>query len=97
MSETKRKNDPATYRKLSEPHASPEAASETISAFYEKVAALRKEHSIADVVIIVKDSVEYPDGKIGDIINIHQMGDSANGLPMAAYAYGVMQAVTAKG
>lgn len=89
---SKFKNDPENYYKMSEPHESPEKANEALQKFYEKVSEARKEFKIADILVITKDSVRHEDGEVGQFMQHSQYGDQLNGVSMAAYAYGQLQA-----
>ena len=89
---SKFKNDPENYHKMSEPHESPEKANEALQKFYEKVEAARKEFKIADILVITKDSIRYEDGEVGQFMQHSQYGNQLNGVSMAAYAYGQLQA-----
>ena len=89
---SKFKNDPDNYHKMSEPHESPEKANEALQKFYEKVSEARKEFKIADILVITKDSVRYEDGEVGQFMQHSQYGNQLNGVSMAAYAYGQLQA-----
>lgn len=86
------KNDPDNYHRMSEPHESPDLADEALRKFYEKVSEARKEFKISDILVITKDSVRYPDGEIGQFMQHSQYGNLLNGVTMAAYAYGQLQA-----
>jgi hypothetical protein len=90
--EDKITHDPENYHKMSVPHESPDLANEALRGFYDDVEAARKKHKIADILIITKDSVKYPDGKIGQFMQHSQYGNSLNAVPMAAFAYGQTQA-----
>lgn len=89
---SKFKNDPDNYHKMSEPHESPEKANEALQKFYEKVSEARKEFKIADILVITKDSIMYEDGEVGQFMQHSQYGNQLNGVSMAAYAYGQLQA-----
>lgn len=89
---SKFKNDPENYHKMSEPHESPAKANEALEKFYEKVSEARKEFKIADILVITKDSVRYEDGEVGQFMQHSQYGNQLNGVSMAAYAYGQLQA-----
>lgn len=86
------KQDPDNYYKLNRPFNTPEKANEAIGAFYEAVSELRNKHEIPDVLIVIKGSAIYEDGKAGEFLNLLQFGNQLNGVPMAAYAYGKLQA-----
>lgn len=85
------KHDPKNYLKLSEPHPNSDAVHEALKAFYEKVEQARNEFNIADVLIVIKDSVVYKDNEVGAFFQHSQFGNSLNGVSMAAYAYGKLQ------
>ncbi len=89
---SKFKNDPENYHKMSEPHESPEKANENLQKFYEKVSEARKEFKIADILVNTKDSIRYEDGEVGQFMQHSQYGNQLNGVSMAAYAYGQLQA-----
>lgn len=89
---SKFKNDPENYYKMSEPHETPEKAQEALQKFHDKVAEARKEFMIADVLVVTKDSVRYGDGTVGQFMQHGQIGNQLNGVAMAAYAYGKLQA-----
>ena len=89
---SKFKNDPDNYHKMSEPHENPDKANEALQKFYDKVSEARKEFKIADVLVITKDSVRYPDGEVGQFMQHSQFGNQLNGASMSAYAYGQLQA-----
>lgn len=90
--ESKFKNDPDNYYKMSEPHENPDKVKEALQKFYDKVSEARKEFKIADILVITKDSVRYPDGEVGQFMQHSQYGNQLNGVSMAAYAYGQLQA-----
>ncbi len=87
-------SNPALYRKMSEPHPSPEAANAALTKFIKLVEAARKECQICDVSIVVAMNTMYPrseeDGVIpeGRAQLAYHIGASVNMLPMLAYAYG---------
>ena len=85
------KNDPNNYHKMSEPHENPDKAAEALQKFYDKVSEARKEFKIADILVITKDSIRYPDGEVGQFMHQSQYGSQLNGVSMAAYAYGQLQ------
>lgn len=90
--ESKFKSDPENYHKMSEPHENADKANEALQKFYDKVSEARKEFKIADILVITKDSVRYPDGEIGQFMQHSQYGNQLNAVSMAAYAYGQLQA-----
>jgi hypothetical protein len=89
---SKFKNDPDNYYKMSEPHENTDKANEALQKFYDKVSEARKEFKIADILIITKDSIRYEDGEVGQFMQHTQYGNQLNGVSMAAYAYGQLQA-----
>jgi hypothetical protein len=89
---SKFKNDPDNYYKMSEPHENPDKANEALQKFYDKVSEARNEFKIADILVITKDSVRYPDGEVGQFMQHSQYGNQLNAVSMAAYAYGQLQA-----
>lgn len=84
-------NDPANYRKLSEPFASKDAANEALQSFCDEVGEARKRHGIANVIIIIKDSCMYGE-EPGDFLNLYQLGSSLEHESMVAYAFGAIRA-----
>ncbi len=84
-------SDPANYRKMSEPHASADAANDAIKAFYDDVEAARKKHRIRDVVVAVKVATMYGDEE-GTAVTGFSFGSSVETVGLAAYAYGKEQA-----
>lgn len=86
------KDDPGNYNKLSQPHESKEKVQEQIDAFFAKVSEARKEHNISDILVVVKDSLVYESGEIGTFLFHSQYGNMLNGVEMAAYVYGKLQA-----
>lgn len=85
-------NDPENYRKMSEPHETPDMANEAIKNFYADVEVARNKHKIANILIIIKDSAKYTDGNVGQFMQHSKYGNSLNFEPMAAYGYGKTQA-----
>lgn len=82
---------PETYREMSKPHASLEEANKEITAFEEAVFELRKKHKIADVYIVISDSMINEEGKEGQFFLTFQMGDALKSEGMLAYALGRAQ------
>ena len=92
MDEAKVVNDLDNYYKMSEPFESTDAANKAISTFYEELSLLRKKHKITDLLVVIKGSVKYSDGRLGEFIQHSNFGSSLNVGVMAAYAYGQAQA-----
>lgn len=94
MSQTK--NDPANYRRMSEPFRSGEEANEALSAFFDEVQAARERHRIADVVVLCEVPHAAPvieDGEYRGVKEVRGaaemfLGDSARVLPMLAMGLG---------
>ena len=84
--------DPDNYTQMSVPFESSELANEALSGFYNELREIRKKYKIPDVLIVTKGSVKTEDGTTGDYIQHSSFGNSLNQLPMAAYAYGQIQA-----
>lgn len=85
-------NDPATYRKLSEPFATAEEANDALQKFWEGVYELRKQCRIADVYMVVGFNVAAEDGEEGRMMGILHAGDEMIREAMSAYAFGREQA-----
>ncbi len=84
------RNDPATYRRLSEPFPSVEEANEALAAFFRDVQAAREKHRIADVVVLVEISNVLDGEEVrGSASSFY--GDSARVLPMLAREFGAAQ------
>ena len=67
-------NDPALYRKLSEPFADAATADAAYAAFFTDVRAARERHRLPDVVLIVAYNVTTPDGER----RLMRMGSNGN-------------------
>ena len=79
--------DPATYRRMSEPLASPEEASKAIEAFFADLRAIREKHHMRDVVAVVQ--VAYVDNGEEALSTASMVvGSKAEALPLLAVAYG---------
>lgn len=83
------KNDPARYRRLSEPHADADIANEAMTKFLATVEAAREQYRIPNVQITAQ--VDYL-GEGGEEIAAHaivmHLGDGNMALLMAAQTYG---------
>lgn len=86
------KNDPKNYHRLSQPHESLAKANEAVDNFYQKVKEAREQYGIADILVVIKDSAFLENGETGEFIQHSQFGHQLNGVAMAAYAYGKIQA-----
>jgi hypothetical protein len=90
--EKKNVNNPNNYLDMNQPYESPEIANAAIREFYDKLSELRKEYKISDILVIIKDSIRYDDGEVGQFMQYSQFGNQLNGESMAAFAYGQLQA-----
>lgn len=81
-------NDPANYRRLSEPFESPEAAREAINTFWDAVAAARNASGMTDVHVIVRINVVSDAGDEGVVITAAHFGNSIEAEAMCAWALG---------
>jgi hypothetical protein len=84
---SKIRNDPATYRALDVPFSDSDAANAAIEGFFSAVETLRREHKIADVIVIVECSMMTGDRETRGTARL-ALGASHNTLPMIARAYG---------
>lgn len=84
------KDDPKRYLKCAEPFAAKDIATEALKAFMEEVEASREKHLIANVAIIVKDSIDYGDD-VGSFLVRGFFGNSLEEEGMIAYALGNAQ------
>lgn len=85
------KSDPANYRKMSEPLASPEEANKALRSFFEAVELARKEHHIMDVHVIVKVNIARGESEGAAMSSAH-FGNALEGAPMCAWGLGQEQA-----
>jgi hypothetical protein len=83
-----KKNDPALYRKLSEPFASLDAVNEELQAFQTALYELRVKHKIRDLSFQIGGTYSTEDGEeLPYMINNH-FGSPHEGITMLAYALG---------
>jgi len=83
--------DPKLYRRLSKPFKTPADAESAVSAFFTRVAKLRKSLKMPNVVLIVE--AEYEDGEVEKTVAAHYlMGDSLRHEMMLAYSLGQSRA-----
>ena len=85
------KNDPANYRKMSEPFENIEKANQALKDFYEAVEVARKEFHIMDVHVVVKMNVLRGEVE-GHAITSAHYGNTLEGALMCAWALGNEQA-----
>lgn len=79
--------DPALYRKLSEPHADMKAAEAAISAFFDDLRVAREKHRIPEMTILALANY-LRDGVEATALWSQHSGDSTKALPILAQAYG---------
>lgn len=80
--------NPARYRKAAEPHASPEAASEAVEAFFDEVAELRVKYKIRDLLMVYGLCFTERDGSKTTSLGVSGFGNQTLWESMAAFAYG---------
>ena len=80
-------NDPATYRRLSEPFPSQAEAEKELDSFYEGVRALREKHRIRDVSLVWQVSAVTDSGEI-ELAGMGHLGDQHREVGMLAWALG---------
>ena len=85
------KNDPANYRKMSEPFEDIGKANQALQSFYEAVEQARKEFRMMDVHVIVKMNVLRGEVE-GHAITSSHFGNTLESAPMCAWALGNEQA-----
>lgn len=84
------KIDLENYYKMSEPFESPDEINKAIAEFNIELGELRKKYKIADMLVVLMDSVKYAT-KTGQIMITLTYGNSLNVPIMAAYAHGQAQ------
>lgn len=85
------KNDPANYRRVSEPFASQEEAQKAIDTFLDdEVAELRNKHRIKDVHICIEVHAITESGEVGMGMAAH-LGDPSKALQMVASEFGLQK------
>jgi len=82
-------NDPANYRRLSEP-MSQAKAEEALGAFFEEFYELRNKHGIVDAYVIAKIIVEGDRGE-GEVLSAMHCGNQLSRESMCAWAFGMEQ------
>lgn len=82
-------NDPALYRRLSEPHESAEAFEHAVKAFGEGLRALREKYRLPDVVYVIAANVIGDDGEERTMITFGNAGDAMRIEPMLSWARGM--------
>ena len=85
-------NDPATYRRLSEPFASVDEAEKAWMAFAAELRELRAKHRIADLLAVAGISFIAADGEESWLPIVLHNGDEMKAETLAAYAFGAEQA-----
>lgn len=84
------RNDPKTYRELSNPFATNEEANAALRAFFDDVEAARRKHKIADVIALCEIVVEIEGEETRGSGSLH-MGDASRQLVMLAREFGAAQ------
>jgi hypothetical protein len=86
--------DPGNYRQMWEPFSDSKAADETLKLFFDGVYRLRNELGIADVVLVIRDSIADADREGGEglFLTMQTIGDSLKAQSMLAWAFGKAQA-----
>lgn len=85
-------NDPALYRRMSQPKASIDAAQAAWDAFCAEVRVLREKHAIPDVLVASFIPCIEGDNETEVFANLN-LGSSARSLELAARLYGSEQAI----
>lgn len=80
-------SDPQTYRECSEPFATTEEADDAVEAFWAEMTELRKRHKLANVYVVICDSVNDERFMV-----LAHCGDELMRESMAAYALGTESA-----
>lgn len=86
-----KRNDPNLYRELSEPFASEDDAEDALKSFFNEVGRARKKCELPDVVIAVQFSIAM-NGTETLHMGTCQFGNELMHEPLAAYAFGKLQA-----
>lgn len=89
----KRVNDPANYRRMSEPFPSAEEANTALGAFFDAVDEARKKYRMKDVHLVIDMSVMANDPATGETFEgaartSAHFGDSGKAEEMAAWSLG---------
>lgn len=79
--------DPKTYREMSIPHESTEAATKALKEFFKGISALRKEHRIQNVMLVMQTTAINKQGEEGEYLVAYHLGDQLRYESLAAYAY----------
>ncbi len=80
-------NDPALYRRMSEPFPDSETANDAVQAFFAGVEKLREQHRISDVLVLAEIGVMTDGTETRGAAQLFR-GSRANIMPMLARAYG---------
>lgn len=91
MAEANAIQDPETYRKVSAPFPSTDAANAAIDAFYHDVREARAKHGIRDVHLIMGGEM-LSDGNSQEFYMSAHIGSTSNAEAMTAWAFGKAQA-----
>lgn len=81
---------PDIYREMAEPFETVDAANDAINAFFEDLSALRERHKLAEVYVIIRDSMrDDPEAEEQTFYVTLHRGDSSHSESMVAYAMGL--------
>jgi hypothetical protein len=86
------KSDPARYRDMSVPHANMTALNVALEAFQEGVSALRVQHKMRDVLVIVQSPYLAKDGEEIDGGIHFGFGNAMKHESQLAFTLGMVQA-----
>jgi hypothetical protein len=89
---SKNENNPALYRKLSEPFSGMDMANASLEAFAKDLAEIREKHKIRDVACVVQVSVMDASGEEGESTATIKLGNYLQHGTMLAMALGKEQA-----
>lgn len=87
---TMKKNDPANYRRNSEPFQEIQQANEALAAFFEDVRIARDKHRIADVVVLCEIAHTLDGEEVRGSASSY-LGDRGRVLPIIAREFGAAQ------
>jgi hypothetical protein len=86
------KQDPANYRKMSEPIPSQEEANKQLAGFMEAVEKARNEFHMQDVHVIVKMNIINAQGNEQGALSSAHFGHELESAPMCAWSLGHAEA-----
>jgi len=88
--------NPKRFREMLEPYESPEAAEQCLTEFFQAVEQLRVDFKVAEVLVVVRANVAYPQAEHdeqdeGAVLTYSHFGDQLHAESMAAWAFGQLQ------